>query len=340
MTPEGLRQAECHDPGPSAPRPGPFGPMPRRLPAPTLYGMPKGPAPVPGHPGPPRRPPVVPTPDRLALEDHLVRSHLPLAEHIVSQMAARVPRHVPRDDLRSAALAGLAEAARGFDPTRGHGFAGFAARRVRGAVLDELRARDWAPRSLRAQARAVERATERLTGALGRTPATGELALHMGISSREVSRVDQEARRASILSLAPLSVDGDVNQSGLQQGPGADEPLLRRELYEHLAAALHQLPPRLRRVVTGYYFEDKQMAALGAEMCISESRVSQLCSEALALMKDAINAQLEPELVRSHPSPVRQRRREDYFDRVAAQGRRYVRQVPVPALPAVAAAVA
>src|SRR5256885_15956849 len=96
-------------------------------------------------------------------EELLVSEHLPLVHYAVSEMAAKVPRHVSRDDLVSAGMAGLAQAARSFDPARGISFDRYASTRIRGSLLDELRDRDWASRSVRAQARQVARATDRLT---------------------------------------------------------------------------------------------------------------------------------------------------------------------------------
>src|SRR5215207_4122746 len=110
------------------------------------------------------------TVEQRKIEDKLVREHLPLVHYAVSEMAAKIPRHVSRDDLVSAGMAGLAQAARSFDPARGINFDRYASTRIRGALLDELRGRDWASRSVRARARGLQAANEELVSRLGRTP--------------------------------------------------------------------------------------------------------------------------------------------------------------------------
>src|SRR3954469_18480377 len=112
-------------------------------------------------------------------EETLVREHLPLVHYLVAEMSNRIPSYVSRDDLESAAMAGLAQAARSFEADRGVPFDRFASRRIRGALLDELRSRDWATRSVRASARAVHHASDELMGRLGRAPSSAEIAAHL-----------------------------------------------------------------------------------------------------------------------------------------------------------------
>src|SRR5437762_7683452 len=134
---------------------------------------------------------------RPASPDALVRQHLPLVHHVVADMIARVPRHIPRDELTSAALFGLVQAARAYDPSRGVSFDRYARRRMQGALLDELRSRDWASRGVRAAARKVRSVTDELTVSLGRTPTDVEAGAAAGLSPHQVSRLNDDGHRAT-----------------------------------------------------------------------------------------------------------------------------------------------
>src|SRR6478736_3149949 len=127
--------------------------------------------------------------ERATYEDNLVRQHLPLVQYVVSEVAHRVPSHVSRSDLVSAGMLGLAQAARSFDPERGIAFDRFASTRIRGALLDELRGRDWASRSVRARARGMQQATDELTNRLGRPPTPEEIATALRLPAESVRKL-------------------------------------------------------------------------------------------------------------------------------------------------------
>jgi RNA polymerase sigma factor for flagellar operon FliA len=253
--------------------------------------------------------------------DDVVRQHMPLVGHLVREMLARVPAHVNRDDLLSAGYAALVAAARGYDEERGVPFPRFAATRVRGALLDELRGLDWASRSVRQRARRTDTARQELTAELGRTPTIGEVAERLGCSVEDIESADDDVQRAVVFSLqgfATAGADDMVTEPGL----GPEELLVRRERIGYLRHAVDALPERLRSVVTGYFFDERPMAAIAAELGVTESRVSQLRAEALTLLKEGLNTHLDPALAAQNTikDGCVARRRSAYYEQIATRG--------------------
>jgi RNA polymerase sigma factor for flagellar operon FliA len=231
-----------------------------------------------------------------------------------------MPRHAPRDDLLSAGMVGLAQAARNFDESLGVPFHRYAATRIKGALLDELRAHDWASRPVRAKARQMDLTAERLTAKLGRHPNQTELATAMGVDEATVQGLTTDVHRATVLNYDSMLASGDSDAVLLVDDDTPELELLERERNAYLVDAIRSLPPRLQVVVTGYFFEDRSMQDIGAELGVSESRVSQLRAEALDLLKDGINSQLDPTAVPELPNPTGRvaRRKAAYFAAIAA----------------------
>ncbi|MEV4132495.1 FliA/WhiG family RNA polymerase sigma factor [Dactylosporangium sp. NPDC049742] len=253
--------------------------------------------------------------------DAAVRSHLPLVGHLVREMLGRLPTHVSREDLISAGMAALAHAAKGFDPSRGIPFGSFATTRIRGALLDELRGLDWASRSVRTRARKVELAQQELTAALGRTPTQAELAESLGVAPEELKSIGDDVQRAVVLSLQGFTA-GTAEDLVPERTPGPEDLILHREKIGYLHHAVNALPERLRYVVTAYFFQERPMTDIAAELGVTESRISQLRSEALVLLRDGLNNHLDPQLL---TAPERgngcvARRREAYYSQIARQG--------------------
>ena len=255
--------------------------------------------------------------DKVAEED-LVRRHLPLVQYAVTELASRVPRHVSRSDLVSTGMVGLAQAARAYDAERGIAFDRYASQRIRGALLDELRSRDWASRTVRAKARAVTAATDQLTACLGRAPTKAEVAERAGIDVGAVDGLADDVHRAVVLNYDSLMESGD-GEGILPSNPVTPEvALLERERTAYLIDAVASLTERLRRVIVGYFFEELPMLVLAEELGVSESRISQMRAEALALMKDGMNSQLEPDLVvESRPEGRVAKRKAAYYSTVS-----------------------
>jgi RNA polymerase sigma factor for flagellar operon FliA len=254
-------------------------------------------------------------------EDQLVREHLPLARRVVAELVAKMPRHAPKEDLLAAGMAGLAQAARNFDPGRGVPFHRYALTRVRGALLDELRVHDWASRPVRAKARQMDQASERLVARLGRPPTADELATEMKVPVSSIQNLNHDVHRAVVLNYESI-LEGDSDTVLLSTDDGDPEgALLDRERNAYLVDAVRALPERLRTVVVGYFFQNRSMQELGAELSVSESRISQLRAEALDLLKDGLNAHLEPSLLAAMPNPGGRvaRRRESYYAAIASR---------------------
>jgi RNA polymerase sigma factor FliA len=258
--------------------------------------------------------------ERATYEDQLVREHLPLVQYVVSEVAHRVPSHVSRNDLVSAGMLGLAQAARSFDPERGIAFDRFASTRIRGALLDELRGRDWASRSVRARARGLQAANEALTNKLGRPPSPEEVARTLDVPTETVHKLVDDVHRATVLNYDSLVLEGDAESFIAGDDAGPEEQILDRERKAYLTDAVRALPDRLRAVVIGYFFEERSMQDLADELGVSESRISQLRAEALLLLKDGMNSQLEPDSIvaEARPNGRVARRKAAYYAAVAA----------------------
>jgi RNA polymerase sigma factor for flagellar operon FliA len=239
-----------------------------------------------------------------AVVESLVQEHLTLVAHVVADVMVRVPRHVSRDELTSAALYGLAQAARSFDPDRGASFEGYARRRMQGSLLDELRSRDWASRGVRAQARKIRAVNDQLTASLGRTPTAAETGAAAGLSEAEVERLTGDVHRATVLNYDSIIRDSEdsevLTMAGAGMGTGSSvwgsdpgDVLMGRERAAYLRDAVEALPERLRTVIVGGFFEERPMVELATEFGVTESRISQIKAEALALLREGMEATLD-----------------------------------------------
>lgn len=210
---------------------------------------------------------------------------MPMVRRIVRDIASRVPRSVDREELLSAGMLGLAQAQRSYRAETGVPFEIHARGRVTGAILDDLRSRDWLTRPQRARARVVLAAID--TAPLLKSD---EIAARASLRPADVRQTLADLDRASRLhqSVNVSETSGAYDVAG--DGPDPLTHVLDRELIEHVRQAVRALPPRLRRVIEAVYFEERQMQALAAEMGVTPSRVSQLCAEALGHLKSAITA--------------------------------------------------
>ena len=227
----------------------------------------------------------------------MIEANLPLVKHIVLQVAVHFPRHVEREELARAGALGLVEAARRYDESRGVPFDRFAAQRIRGAILDAVRAADWAPRSVRTLARKLEATEQRLASRLGRLPSTEEMAEALSMDTKELARLRDRMFRSVVLALeheVSDDVDDDLTLVDVLVDHAAIEPseeLETRELHAYLRDAIALLPERQRLVILGYFLEGRTSQDLARFLGVTESRISQIRSEAIQMLKEGIEAQ-------------------------------------------------
>ncbi|MFC3689486.1 sigma-70 family RNA polymerase sigma factor [Aquipuribacter hungaricus] len=245
-----------------------------------------------------------------AAVDALVLANLPLVGHCVGELVGRLPGHVDRDDLAGAGVEGLLQAARSWREETGVPFSAHARTRIRGAIVDELRGADWASRGARSRARQAAETTERLTTALGRVPSTDEVADAMGVAPDQVHKVRAETHRTYLSSLeeARSGADGTGTVADSVRDPGLspEDHVVLAEHLGRLRRAVDLLPERVREAVRGHYLEEEPMAAIAARLGVTESRVSQLRAEGVALLRDVLS---EPDDA-AVPAPRRPSRRD------------------------------
>jgi RNA polymerase sigma factor for flagellar operon FliA len=231
----------------------------------------------------------------------LVEDNLAVVRHVVLQVAGHFPRHVDRQELARAGALGLVEAAQRFDPTRGVPFDRYAARRIRGAILDAVRAVDWAPRSVRALGRHLEAIEQELASSLGSSPTPAAVAEAMGMTATELASARDRVFRSVVLALehgvSPgSSEDDDLALGDVLADRTATEPaeaLEAAELLGYLRDAVSLLPERHRMVVVGYFLDGRTSAELADLLEVTESRISQLRSEALEMLRAGLEAQYD-----------------------------------------------
>jgi len=224
--------------------------------------------------------------------DRLAEEYLPLVRHVVGRIATHLPAHVDNDELFQVGSVGLVNASRSFDENRGVAFKTYAFALIRGAILDELRRLDVVPRSTREKIRAMDAAAARLAQQLDRPPAPVEIAAALGTTESAVFELMRAARTVAMLSLddGTSSPDAllvrDILPCPNTLDPG--DAAAKAELIETVAERIGQLPDAERRVITMYYREGLLLREIGEVLGVTESRVSQIHSRALARLQDML----------------------------------------------------
>ncbi len=240
---------------------------------------------------------------RRDLRDRLILHYSPLVKFVAGRVAVGLPQSVEQSDLVSYGIFGLMDAIEKFDVSRGYKFETYAMSRIKGAIIDELRTIDWVPRSVRAKARAIERAYAKLEGELHRTPEEHEVVAELSMTREQFA---QTLSQISLVGIVPLdellsgAEGSDGGQSTLADtiADGTDDPVAAFEVQEVkqiLADAVDGMPERERLVLTLYYYEGLTLAEIGEVLGVTESRVCQIHTKAVLQLRAKLT-ELEREL--------------------------------------------
>jgi len=231
-----------------------------------------------------------------SLRERLILHYSPLVKYVAGRVSVGLPATIEQADLVSYGIFGLIDAIEKFDLARGIKFETYAINRIRGAIIDELRAIDWIPRSVRFKAREVERALGELESRLLRPPSDAELAEELGVSLDDLQETLNQINLVSVVALDELlSVSGEKGESVSLVDTLADtkaaDPVMSFESEETrhiLAQAINHLPERERLVITLYYYEGLTLAQIGGVLGVTESRVCQMHTKAVLQLRNKI----------------------------------------------------
>ena len=227
------------------------------------------------------------------LRNQLVELYLPLVKYNAERIWSRLPEGVDLDDLISAGVFGLMDAIDAFDLERGVKFETYCVPRIRGAMLDELRTMDWVPRLVRSKASKLEEARKTLEAAHGRPPRNDEMAVRMGISMDELSKMQGDATAVSLVSLNKKWYETDsykdVREIDILEDKKAEDPTHRLQNRDLMRLVTRGLNRNERLIIILYYYEDMTMKEIGATLDLSESRVSQMHSSIVARLQGQLS---------------------------------------------------
>jgi RNA polymerase sigma factor for flagellar operon FliA len=233
--------------------------------------------------------------------ERLVVAYSPLVKYVAGRMSSGLPAHVEEADLISYGLTGLISAIERFDLTREIKFETYAITRIRGSIIDELRTLDWVPRSVRARAREIERANQKLESRLQRAPTDDEMATELALPLDDFHEALLQISHSTIVALDELwnvSDSGGDSVSLLDTLPdrGAPDPhalVDQGELRDRIADAIAALPEREKLVIALYYYENLTLREIGEVLGVTESRVSQLHTKAVLRLRSKLGGELE-----------------------------------------------
>jgi RNA polymerase, sigma 28 subunit, SigD/FliA/WhiG len=222
--------------------------------------------------------------------DERVMQHAPLVKRIAYHLLGRLPDSVQVDDLIQAGMLGLLEAIKNYDASQGASFDTYAGIRIRGSMLDEVRRSDWTPRSVHKKSRMVSDAIRTIENKTGREARDVDVAKYLGIAIDEYNHILQDSSSCRVFSVEELAQDGDhYMDETLSHEEGPVDGLSREGFQQALANAIMGLPERERLVISLYYDEEFNLREIGEVLNISESRVSQICTQAVLRLRSRLS---------------------------------------------------
>ncbi len=232
------------------------------------------------------------------LKEQIILQHAPLIRYIVNRIAIRLPSHIDLDDLHNTGVIGLMDAIDKYNPDKNCKFKTYAEFRIKGAILDQLRSLDWVPRSIRQKSRRLEQAYTEVEQRLGRSATEQEVAGSLGIDLDEFHFLLNQVRGISMVNLDELRSSGGADQpmhGDIFEDVKAENPftsLKSREMRQAVAECIGILPEKERLVISLYYYEDRNMKEIGGVLGITESRVCQIHTKAVARLRSKLRSLL------------------------------------------------
>ena len=221
-----------------------------------------------------------------AIREQLVLQYAPLVKYVAGRLAIMLPRVMDSDDVISSGVLGLIEAIDRYDPTTGVKFETYAIPRIRGAILDSLRALDWVPRSVRSRSRSVQDAIASLEHELGRTPTDDEIASALKITTAELEQWLADIAAGSVGPLDHVAMDSAPSENTTELQPG--HALEQQELRDAMRSEITRLPEREQAVLILYYEDGLTLAEIGEALGVTESRISQIHTKAVLQLRSRL----------------------------------------------------
>lgn len=233
------------------------------------------------------------------IKDEVIIEYAPLVKFIAQRIASRLPNSIELDDLISCGVIGLMDAIDKFDPTKDNKLKTYAECRIRGAILDELRAQDWVPRSIRDKAKLIERTFLRLESSLGRPPTDDEMCDDLKCSVETYYELLNETKSAYVLNIDDIALFNKKEHRAMFQKDSVGRQVSplniveKKDVASKIREGIRMLPEKQRIVLSLYYFEELNLKEIGQILDVTESRVSQLHTQAVMKLKVKLRGSLD-----------------------------------------------